>query len=204
MTVAALEPALDRMLAAIADEPAANHLSLRGFSKLPGLPKMNGLYRMRLGAFAGYPLYRGVASACGMEVVPCAKKFPEIVPTVAERWSDFDFFFIHVKQPDQAGEDGDLAAKVAVLEEVDRALPELLALEPDVLAVTGDHSTPAPMKSHSWHPIPLLLWSERCFVDAGQEFTEEACTTGHIGTIPSRALVGLMLANGRRLAKYGA
>ena len=177
---------------------------LRGFSKLPGLPRMNELYRMRLGAFAGYPLYRGVASACGMEVVPCGKRFAEIVPTVAERWDDFDFFFIHVKQTDQAGEDGDLAAKVAVLEEVDAALPELLALEPDVVAVTGDHSTPAPMKAHSWHPIPLLLWSERCYIDAAREFTEDAATTGHLGTITSRELVGLMLANGRRLKKYGA
>lgn len=203
-TIDLLQPALDRMSEAIADEPAANRLLLRGFSKLPGLPKMNELYGMRLGAFAGYPLYRGVASACGMEVVPCDKRFPAIAPTIAQRWQDFDFFFIHVKQTDQAGEDGDLAAKVAVLEEVDAALPQLLALEPDVLAITGDHSTPAPMKSHSWHPIPLLLWSDRCYVDGGREFTEEAATTGHLGTIPSRALIGLMLANGGRLAKYGA
>ncbi len=203
-TIERLRPALERMTAAIADEPAANRLLLRGFSKLPGLPQMTELYRMRLGAFAGYPLYRGVAAACGMEVVPCAKRFHDIVPAVAERWQDFDYFFIHVKQTDQAGEDGDLAAKVAVLEEVDRALPELLALGPDVLAVTGDHSTPAPMKAHSWHPIPLLLWSDRCFVDGSREFTEAAATAGHLGTIPSRALLGLMLANGRRLAKYGA
>ncbi len=203
-TIELLEPALERMEAAIADEPAANRLLLRGFSKLPGLAKMSDLYHLRLGAFAGYPLYRGVAAACGMEVVPCAKRFHEIVPTVAARWQDFDYFFIHVKQTDQAGEDGDLAAKVTVLEEVDRALPELLALGPDVVAVTGDHSTPAPMKAHSWHPIPLLLWSDRCFADGSREFTEAAATAGHLGTIPSRALIGLMLANGRRLAKYGA
>ncbi len=203
-TIELLRPALAKILAAIADEPQANRVLLRGFSKLPTLPKMNELYKLRLGAFAGYPLYRGVASACGMEVVPCAKRFPEILDTVAERWDDFDFFFIHVKQTDQAGEDGDLGAKVAVLEEVDAALPRLLELGPDVLAVTGDHSTPAPMKAHSWHPIPLLLHGPRCYIDGSSEFTENAATVGHIGTIPSRDLVGLMLANADRLGKYGA
>lgn len=204
LTVEALEPALAKMLEAIADEPAANRMLLRGFSKLPGLPKMNDLYSLRLGAFAGYPLYRGVASACGMEVIPCEKRFAEIVPTVAENWDRFDYFFIHVKQTDQAGEDGDLAAKVAVLEEVDAALPQLLELGPDVVAITGDHSTPAPMKAHSWHPIPLLLYSDRCFVDDSTEFTEGAATTGHLGTIRSKELIALMLANAGRLAKYGA
>ncbi len=203
-TIELLRPALAAIEEAIADEPAANRILLRGFSNLPTLPKMNDLYKMRLGAFAGYPLYRGVASACGMEVVPCEKRFPQIVPTLAERWADFDFFFVHVKQTDQAGEDGDLGAKVAVLEEVDAALPELMELGPDVVAITGDHSTPAPMKAHSWHPIPLLLHSKLCFVDEATTFDESAATRGHLGTIASRDLVGLMLANGGRLKKYGA
>ncbi len=192
------------MEAAIADEPKANRILLRGFSKLPHLPSMASLYKMRLGAFAGYPLYRGVASACGMEVVPCGKRISEILDTVAQRWSDFDFFFLHVKQTDQAGEDGDLQAKTAVIEEVDAALPRLLAFAPEVLAITGDHSTPAPMKAHSWHPVPLLVSSPLAFADHARRFDERHALRGHLGTFPARELIGLLLAHAGRLEKYGA
>ncbi|MEM7048772.1 MAG: 2,3-bisphosphoglycerate-independent phosphoglycerate mutase [Acidobacteriota bacterium] len=195
---------LDRLHAVIADEPRANRLLLRGISRLPDLPSMADLYRLRLGAFAGYPLYRGVASVCGMEVVECGKRIADLLSAVAARWDDFDYFFLHVKQTDMMGEDGNLAGKVEVLEEVDAALPRLLDLAPDVVAITGDHSTPAAMKAHSWHPVPLLLWSERCFVDDGRAFDELEAARGHLGTFPSRQLLGLMLANGGRLAKYGA
>jgi 2,3-bisphosphoglycerate-independent phosphoglycerate mutase len=189
---------------AIADEPKANRVLLRGFSQLPHLPQMGDLYGLRLGAFAGYPLYRGVAAACGMTVVPCGKRIGEILETVAQRWRDFDFFFLHVKQTDQAGEDGDLAAKAAVVEEVDAALPRLLELGPDVLAVTGDHSTPAPMRAHSFHPVPLLLASPLAFVDDARAFDERECLRGHLGTLPARDLMGLLLAHAGRLEKYGA
>jgi 2,3-bisphosphoglycerate-independent phosphoglycerate mutase len=190
--------------ATIADEPKANRVLLRGFSKLPHLPSMAALYKLRLGAFAGYPLYRGVASACGMEVVPCGKRIGDLLDAVAARWSDFDFFFLHVKQTDQAGEDGDLATKRAVIEEVDAALPRLLALAPTVLAVTGDHSTPAPMKAHSWHPVPLLLASPLAFADDARRFDEREALRGHLGTFPARELMGLLLAHAGRLEKYGA
>ncbi len=189
---------------AISDEPQANRLLLRGFSRLPDLPAFPRLYKMRSGAFAGYPLYRGVAAACGMTVVPCSKKVDKAIATVRENWSEFDFFFVHVKQTDQAGEDGDVETKARVIEQVDAALPELLSLAPDVLAITGDHSTPAPMKAHSWHPVPLLLHSDRCFVDETDRFDEHSATRGHLGTIPSTELVGLMMANAGRLAKFGA
>jgi len=189
---------------AIADEPKANRVLLRGFSQMPHLPRMGDLYKLRLGAFAGYPLYRGVAQACGMEVVPCGKRIGEILDTVAARWDDFDFFFLHVKQTDQAGEDGNLAAKAAVLEEVDRELPRLLALSPDVVAITGDHSTPAPMKAHSFHPVPLLVHAKIAFVDGSTAFDERQATHGHLGTFPSRELLGLLLAHAGRLEKYGA
>jgi 2,3-bisphosphoglycerate-independent phosphoglycerate mutase len=189
---------------AIAAEPKANRILLRGFSKLPHLRSMAELYRMRLGAFAGYPLYRGVASACGMEVVPCGKRIGEILDAVERRWADFDFFFLHVKQTDQAGEDGDLAAKVAAIEEVDAALPRLLALAPTVLAVTGDHSTPAPMRAHSFHPVPVLLASPLAFADGARRFDEREALAGHLGTFPSRELLGLLLAHAGRLEKYGA
>ena len=203
-TAALVRRAIALMEAAIADEPKANRVLLRGFSKLPHLPSMASLYKMRLGAFAGYPLYRGVASACGMEVVPCGKRIGEILDAVAERWSDFDFFFLHVKQTDQAGEDGDLATKAAVIEEVDKSLPRLLDLAPDVLAITGDHSTPAPMKAHSWHPVPLLVASPVAFADHAPRFDERHALRGHLGTFPARELVGLLLAHAGRLEKYGA
>lgn len=188
----------------IRDEPRANQILLRGFSSLPHLPQLGDLYHLRCGAFAGYPLYRGVASACGMQVIPCGKHLPEILDHVRAHWNDFDFFFLHIKQTDMAGEDGDLQAKIGVLEEFDRHLPALLELRPDVVAITGDHSTPAPLKAHSWHPVPVLLNSDRCFIDRVQVFDEHAAVAGHLGTIPSRQLMGLLLANAGRLAKFGA
>lgn len=203
-TAALVRRAVATMERAIADEPKANRVLLRGFSQLPHLPSMADLYKLRLGAFAGYPLYRGVASACGMEVVPCGKRIGEILDTVAARWSDFDFFFLHVKQTDQAGEDGDLATKVAVIEEVDAALPRLLALAPDVVAITGDHSTPAPMRAHSFHPVPLLVAARQAFADRAARFDERTAAAGHLGTFRSSELLGLLLAHAGRLEKYGA
>lgn len=207
--LAVVEPALAGMAAErLREEPEntarANRVLLRGFATLPHLPSMEELYKLRCGAFAGYPLYRGVAAACGMAVFPCGKRFADAVETAAAHWRELDYFFLHVKQTDMAGEDGDLAAKVAVLEEVDRDLPRLLELAPDVLAITGDHSTPAPVRQHSWHPVPLLLHGPHCFMDAVDRFDEIAVLGGHLGTFPSHELIGLMLANAGRLAKYGA
>ena len=203
-TAALVRRAVATMERAIAGEPKANRVLLRGFSRLPHLPQMGELYRLRLGAFAGYPLYRGVASACGMEVVDCGKRIGDILEAVERRWNDFDFFFLHVKQTDQAGEDGNLAVKIATVEEVDAALPRLLALGPDVLAVTGDHSTPAPMKAHSFHPVPLLLAAPIAFADRATRFDEREAIGGHLGTFPSRELLGLLLAHAGRLEKFGA
>lgn len=203
-TARAVERLLAALHRAVAAEPRANRLLLRGFSSLPHLAPMPQLYRMRLGAFAGYPLYRGVASACGMQVVPCGKRIGEILDAVESRWADFDFFFLHVKQTDQAGEDGDFAGKVRALEEVDRALPRLLALRPDVVAVTGDHSTPVPMKGHSFHPVPVLIAAATAFVDPCDRFDETAALQGHLGTFPSHALLALLLAHAGRLQKFGA
>jgi 2,3-bisphosphoglycerate-independent phosphoglycerate mutase len=192
---------IERTLAA---EPRANRALLRGFSQLPHLPPMAELYKLRCGAFAGYPLYRGAAAACGMEVVPSGKLPAEVMEAVAAHWQRFDYFFVHAKSTDAAGEDGDFAAKVRAIEEVDASLPALLELRPAVLAVTGDHSTPVPLKSHSWHPVPLLLHSDRCSIDGSEEFSERAAARGELGTFPSYQLMGLLLANAGRLAKYGA
>lgn len=191
--------------AGLREEPQANRIVLRGFSQRPRLVQLPGLFGARFGAFAGYPLYRGVASACGMTDVPASKEPGELFAGVAERWDDFDFFFVHVKQTDQAGEDGDLAAKVAELERVDAALPTLTGRDPDVvLAVTADHSTPAPMRGHSWHPVPLTIAGERAFVDDVERFDEASAIAGHLGLLPSTALIGLLFAHAGRLAKFGA
>jgi len=209
-TAALVGELLDIVHRELKSQPQANRALLRGFSSLPHLPPMPQLYRMRFGCFAGYPLYRGVASACGMEVVPCGKRIADIVDTVAKRWGDFDYFFLHVKQTDQAGEDGNLAQKVAAIEEVDAALPTLLALQPDVVALTGDHSTPVPMKGHSFHPVPLLLAGPHghgrstVFADSCERFDEVCALAGHLGTFPSRALLALLLAHAGRLQKFGA
>jgi 2,3-bisphosphoglycerate-independent phosphoglycerate mutase len=203
-TAARLGPVLAAIEKAIAHEPRANRALLRGFAGLPHLPALGEIHKLRLGAFAGYPLYRGAAKACGMEVVPCGKKISEIVEAVAANWERFDYFFLHVKQTDQAGEDGDLAAKIAAVEDVDAALPRLLDLGPNTVAITGDHSTPAPMKAHSFHPVPLLVSSPIAFIDESTRFTETEALRGHLGTIPSRDLMGLLLAHAGRLAKYGA
>jgi 2,3-bisphosphoglycerate-independent phosphoglycerate mutase len=188
----------------LADERPANRVLLRGFSTLPDLPSFERLYQLRAGAFAGYPLYRGVAAACGMERIPCGKRIGDLIAAAREHWERFDFLFLHVKQTDQAGEDGDFAAKQRALEEVDAALPELLALGPTVLAVTGDHSTPVSMKAHSWHPVPLLIAAPTAFVDAEERYDEAACSRGHLGTVPSRDLMALLLAHAGRLQKFGA
>ena len=203
-TAARIAPAVAALQAELRDEERANSFLLRGFSKLPVLPGVGELYRLRAAALAGYPLYRGVAKVCGMEIVDCGGSFGQVLDRLEERWDDFDYFFLHVKGTDMAGEDGDLAAKVGAIESVDALLPRLLDLGPDVLAITGDHSTPAPMEAHSWHPVPLLLRSENCFVDECSRFTEVEASRGAIGTIPASDLMGLLLANAGKLAKFGA
>jgi len=206
-TVERLKPVLEVLAGALEDEARANGFLLRGFETLPEIPTMAELYHLKLGCFAGYPLYRGVAKLCGMELATDDKEVEDLFERVRERWDDFDFFFIHVKEADKAGEDGDLNAKVRILERVDEAMPRLLEMldpERDVLAITGDHSTPAPMKLHSWHPVPLLMHGPYCFVDDEDHFNELTAARGHLGTFPSRELMGLLLGNAGRLHKFGA
>jgi 2,3-bisphosphoglycerate-independent phosphoglycerate mutase len=203
-TAAAVQSLVDAFHRALAEEPKANRVLLRGFSSLPDLPPMPELYQLRCGAFAGYPLYRGVASACGMAVLPCGKSVEETVAAAVAHWDDFDFLFLHVKYTDMAGEDGDFPAKVRALEAIDGALPRLLERRPRVVAVTGDHSTPVPMKGHSWHPVPLLLAAPTAFVDSADRFDEVAALHGHLGTFPSCGLLALLLAHAGRLQKFGA
>ncbi|MCS7087838.1 MAG: 2,3-bisphosphoglycerate-independent phosphoglycerate mutase [Thermoflexales bacterium] len=192
--------------AVIRDEHPANGLTLRGFAKEPGLPKFKDVYGLRAAAIATYPMYRGVASLVGMERIEHhAHTVREEFEVAARIWNDYDFFFIHVKYTDSRGEDGDFAAKQAVIEEVDAALPALLALKPDVLIITGDHSTPSQLRSHSWHPVPLLLWAPATARrDGSTHFGERACARGGLGTFLARDIMPLALAHAQRLQKFGA
>jgi 2,3-bisphosphoglycerate-independent phosphoglycerate mutase len=185
-------------------ERPANGVLMRGLSARPQLPGYRERFKLRAAAIAAYPMYRGVAQLAGMEVFAVGERASEAFAAAAARWSDYDFFFIHIKGTDMAGEDGDFAAKVAVIEEVDRALPDLLALGPDVLCVTGDHSTPVAVRGHSWHPVPVLVHGRWCGADAAPRFHEMSCRAGSLGVLPSRDLMALLLANAGRLDKYGA
>jgi 2,3-bisphosphoglycerate-independent phosphoglycerate mutase len=185
-------------------EKPANAALLRGVSARPALPGYKERFKLRAAAIAAYPMYRGVAQLAGMDVLETGDAVADAFTTAAGRWADFDFFFIHVKGTDMAGEDGDFAAKVRVIEEVDAALPALTALGPDVLCVTGDHSTPVLVRGHSWHPVPALVHGRWCGADGAPRFHEATCRTGSLGVLPSRDLMAVLLANGGRLDKFGA
>ncbi len=182
----------------------ANMILLRGFSQHPHWPSMQEVYKLAPAAIASYPMYRGLARLVGMRVLSTGATVHEEFATAAANYKDFDFLFIHVKGADAAGEDGDFERKVKVIEDVDKSLPLLLALKPDVIVVTGDHSTPATLKAHSWHPVPALLSSEVCRPDKATEFSESACLAGGLGRIPATALMPLAMANAFKLTKYGA
>ncbi|HLG50466.1 MAG TPA: 2,3-bisphosphoglycerate-independent phosphoglycerate mutase [Chloroflexota bacterium] len=182
----------------------ANYILLRGFSTYPHLPQFGDIYKLRAAAVATYPMYRGLARLVGMEVLPTGETFADEVETVRRHWAQYDFFFVHFKYTDTTGEDGDFTAKVLAIEEVDRALPDLLALGPDVIAVTGDHSTPSLLRAHGWQPVPFMLRSRYEVPDDVQEFTERACQRGTLGRFPARDVMLLLMANALKLEKYGA
>jgi 2,3-bisphosphoglycerate-independent phosphoglycerate mutase len=195
-----------KKLAAHAEEHGhpANSCNLRGLSREPGLPKMLEIYKLRCAAIATYPMYRGVAKLAGMDVLPTGATIEEEVETLRDHWSSYDFFFFHVKKTDSRGEDGDFEGKAAVIEHFDQVLPDILALGPDVVVVTGDHSTPALLKAHSWHELPVLLWSRYVRRDSATTFGERPCMRGGLGHIHHVDLLPLAMGHAGRLAKYGA
>jgi len=189
----------------LADQHPANMVLLRGPDKTPLLPSMAEVYGLRAGAIATYPMYRGVAKLVGMDILETGETLEEEVETLKNHWAEYDFFFFHVKKTDSAGEDGDFARKASVIEHVDEAVvPAITSLEPDVFIVTGDHSTPALLKSHSWHPVPTLLHSRHCRTDEVRAFGERACMGGGLGVFPATDLMPLAMANALRLTKFGA
>ena len=188
----------------LAGQSPANMVLIRGFGRYPELPQMQDVYGLRALGIAGYPMYRGVAGAVGMDTEPVDWALDAEYELLQKRWADYDFVYFHVKKTDSAGEDGDFDKKVHLLEDADTFIPRFLDLEPDVLIVTGDHSTPSVMKGHSWHPVPLVISGELAIADAATTFSERGCSAGCLGVIPSSAVMALGLANARRLEKFGA
>ena len=189
---------------ALSGRDRANMVTLRGFSKLPSLPDMGEAYGLNPAAIAAYPMYRGLASLAGMRVIPTGDSFDDELDTLANKWAGHDYFFLHYKPADAAGEDGDCDAKVAALEDLDARVPRILDLGPDVLVVAGDHSTPAVLGAHSWHPVPFLVSSEPLTRGDGVDaLTERACAAGSIGRIAATHAMMLALAHAGKLRKYG-
>jgi 2,3-bisphosphoglycerate-independent phosphoglycerate mutase len=218
---------IDSLSAELAGQHPANTCLLRGFAKYPAIPSMGEMFKLKTASIAVYPMYNGLARLVGMEVLETGRSIQDQLATLRKNYADFDFFFVHVKKTDSYGEDGDFDRKVAVIEEFDHWLPEVLELTPDVLVITGDHSTPALMKSHSWHPNPVMLKSaflrptppgSRSLLDAvagrrggkaavaagGVTFGETACAGGVLGIFNAMEILPLMMANALKFKKYGA
>ena len=188
----------------LAEEPKANGLTMRGFATKPHIPTYEEVYGVRAAAIAVYPMYKGLAKLVGMDVIGTPGTLEEEIDVLAEAWNDYDFFFVHFKYTDSRGEDGNFEAKVKMIEEFDSVLPRVVALKPDVLIVTGDHSTPAKLASHSWHPVPTLLVSDVCRPDGCTTFGEKAAICGGLGQFEAVHIMALALANAGRLEKFGA
>ena len=195
---------VDRARKTLETHYPANMVLLRGFSQRPQFETMDEVYKLTSAAITVYPMYRGLARLVGMEALETGTTFEDELKTLRENYGRFDFFFIHVKATDSAGEDGDFDRKVEVIERVDAALPGLTDLNPDVIIVTGDHSTPALLKGHSWHPVPLLLSSPWCRPDGVSEFSESACIFGGLGRFPATEIMPLAMAHALKLNKFGA
>jgi 2,3-bisphosphoglycerate-independent phosphoglycerate mutase len=185
-------------------EPKANGLTLRGFAPRPKLPSYEEVYGLRAAAIAVYPMYKGLAHLVGMTIMGTPQTLTEQVALLKASWEKYDFFFIHFKYTDSTGEDGNFEAKVKRIEEFDTVIPSITALSPSVLVVTADHSTPSKLKSHSWHPVPVLLASDTCRPDPCRTFTESAAIMGGLGQFEAKYLMLIALAHAGRLAKYGA
>ena len=190
--------------ATLTEHYPANMVLLRGFSQHPQLPTMSEIYQLKPAAIASYPMYRGLAKLVGMEVLKTGTAIEDEFTTLKQNYANYDFFFLHIKPADNAGEDGDFDRRVKIFEQFDSIVPELTKLEPDVIVVTGDHSTPAMLKGHSWHPVPLILYSKWCRPDRVTEFSEPACLPGGLGRFPATQVMPLAMANALKLTKFGA
>lgn len=197
---------VDKVAGRIKNEKPANMVTLRGWAKEPGLPTFQEIYKIRAAALAVYPMYKGLASLVGMHLIPGLSNLEEQLEALRRQWDSFDFFFVHYKYTDSRGEDGDFEGKVQEIEKVDKIIPRILDLGPDVLVVTGDHSTPSVLRSHSWHPVPVLLWAPQFtrFNPEVSGFGESDCLNGSLGQFDGASLMTLITAHALRQIKFGA
>ena len=214
LDVEALEPQAEKTAAMVndflgqakqllAEEEQANMVMLRGFAQLPNLPPMGDVYRLNPAGIAAYPMYRGLSTVSGMRVIPTGKTFADEVETLHQNYDSHDFFFIHYKPADAAGEDGDFDAKVKRLEELDPLIPQIRELNPDVLLVAGDHATPAIMAGHSWHPVPFMLHSKLTKGEGVKSFDERSCGQGSVGSILATQVMLLAMSHAGKMTKFG-
>ena len=199
---------VEKLIKAVSDiirkQNKANFILLRGFSLVPEIPPFEDMYGLKPVAIATYPMYRGLAKLIGMDAPTIEGDVKEEIDFLKQNYKKYDFFFVHVKKVDSYGEDGNFEGKVAEIEKFDRVLARILTLNPDVLIITGDHSTPSLLKGHSWHPVPVLLKSPYVFGGLCKSFSERECTRGELGIFPTVNLMPLALANALRLKKFGA
>jgi 2,3-bisphosphoglycerate-independent phosphoglycerate mutase len=205
---AKLADAANRFIARVkeilAKQHPANMVLLRGFSRQPDLPTMSEIYKLKPLAIAVYPMYRGLARLVGMDIARTGTTLADEFTILKQHYKKYDFFFLHIKWTDSAGEDGDFGRKVDVLEQIDKAMPGVVNMEPDVLVITGDHSTPAMLSGHSWHPVPVLICSKYCRPDNVSEFSEPTFLQGGLGRINATQIMPLAMANALKLNKFGA
>lgn len=188
----------------IGDRDQANALTLRGWATPPSLPQLPELWKLRAAAIAVYPMYRGLARLVGMDVLDSGTSFDSELETLAKHWDDYDFFFMHYKYTDSAGEDGDFARKVKAIQDFDVRIPEIMKLNPNVIVIAGDHSTPAAMADHSWHPVPTIIWGDHVRRDDVHHFNEPETLHGGLGIFPAKELLPQAFAHALRLSRFGA
>lgn len=203
-TAAVIRELSDKVIKALAGEPQANCLLVRGFAQYRVFPGMVDRFGLKPLAIASYPMYKGIAQLVGMKVAEGLSTIEEEIKALQDNYAEYNFFYIHIKYTDSRGEDGKFAEKVKVIEKVDSLIPDICALKPDVLVVTGDHSTPAVMSGHSWHPVPVLLSAANCLPDQSKSFGERTCMTGGLGRMPMKYLMPVALAHAGKLEKFGA
>ncbi|MFC2068313.1 2,3-bisphosphoglycerate-independent phosphoglycerate mutase [Chloroflexota bacterium] len=214
-TVIALSPEASRMTsianqfiaqtkAILSEYYPSNMLLLRGFSQRTYFPSMAEVYRLQPAAIASYPMYRGLAKLLGIDILATGMSVDDELQTLKQNYADYDYFFLHIKGTDIAGEDGDFDRKTRIIADIDRSLTDIMSLQSVVVVVTGDHSTPAILGGHSWHPVPVLLYSKWCRPDKVSEFSETACLSGGLGRLYATQIMPLAMANAFKLNKYGA
>lgn len=188
----------------LAKQAKANGFLMRGIAHQPEIPLFEERYQLKPAALAVYPMYKGLAQLVGMIKIEGPQTIAEQFERYLAEYDKYDFFFIHYKYTDKFGEDGNFEAKKKAIEDFDAALPILLSKKPDVLAITGDHSTPCALKGHSWHPQPVLLHSAASGSDKLDRFTETGANLGSLGVFEAKYLIRLMQANARMFDKFGA